>query len=121
MDSDGNRLVGPRANQVEMLGAHPKLEGAGLRHSDDEAVSDRMRLVPNPVVIAVVQHYVLDIDERRRADVIKGDEHTADAGVRGSVRRHERGPSYEPWKESETQAEKEAVTRRRPRCEKWWA
>ena len=75
MDSDGNRLVGPRANQVEMLGAHAKLEGAGLRHSDDEAVSDRMRLVPNPVAdfIAVVQHYVLDIDERRRADVIKGE------------------------------------------------
>ena len=51
MYSDGNRLVRPRANQVEMVGAHAKLEGAGLRHSDDEAVSDRMRLVPNFKII----------------------------------------------------------------------
>ena len=68
MDSDGNRLVGPRANQVEMLGAHAKLEGAGLRHSDDEAVSDRMRLVPSLVagfIAVVVQPDVFRIDQRR--------------------------------------------------------
>eukprot|EP00966_Prymnesium_polylepis_P093390 2161718-Prymnesium_polylepis.1 len=91
IDSDGNRLVGPRTNRVNMVGAHAKLEGAGLRHYDDTTVSDRLLLVPNPIAdfIAVVQHYVLDIDERRWTDVIKDDEHTADAGVRGSVRRHE--------------------------------
>eukprot|EP00966_Prymnesium_polylepis_P089693 2076884-Prymnesium_polylepis.1 len=76
-----------------MVGAHAKLEGAGLRHYDDETVSDRLHLVPNPIadfIAVVVQHYVLDIEERRRADVIKGDEHTADARVRRCVRRHER-------------------------------